>query len=72
MKEKTIEKIPYLTLPENNKKAKYVGITAFKNIAHEQHLFLEVYQNGKNREVPVARIVLTKKDFGTYFPATGK
>lgn len=71
MKKKTIEKIPYLTLPENKKKAKYVGITAFKNIAHEQHLFLEVYKNGENREVPIARIVLTKKDFGTYFPETG-
>jgi hypothetical protein len=68
MKKKTIEKIPYLTLPANQKEAKYIGITAFKNIAHELHLFLEVYKNGENREVPVARIVLTKKDFGTYFP----
>ncbi len=71
MKKKAIEKIPYLTLPVNKKKAKYVGITAFENIAHEQHLFLEVYKNRENREVPVARIVLTEKDFGTYFPETG-
>lgn len=72
MKKKTIEKIPYLTLPKTKKKAKYIGITAFKNIAHEQHLFLEVYKNGENREVPVARIVVTKKDFGTYFPKSNE
>lgn len=40
MKKKAIEKIPYLTLPETNKnrKVKYIAVTAFKNIAHEQHL----------------------------------
>lgn len=70
MKKKTIEKIPYLKLPENVKKgAKYVGTTAVKVVGHEKHLFLEVYRNKKaSREIPLVRIVLTKKDFGSYFP----
>lgn len=70
MKKKTIEKIPYLKLPENVKKgAKYVGTTAVKVVGHEKHLFLEVYRNEKeSREIPLVRIVLTKKDFGSYFP----
>ena len=78
MKKKTIEKIPYLKLPENVKKgAKYVGTTAVKVVGHEKHLFLEVYRNKKaSREIPLVRIVLTKKDFGSYFPSrkngTGK
>ena len=70
MNKKTIEKIPYLKLPENVKKgAKYVGTTAVKVVGHEKHLFLEVYRNKKaSREIPLVRIVLTKKDFGSYFP----
>ena len=70
MKMKTIEKIPYLKLPENVKKgAKYVGTTAVKVVGHEKHLFLEVYRNKKaSREIPLVRIVLTKKDFGSYLP----
>ena len=71
MKKKQIEKIPYLTLPKTSRKkdVKYIGVTAFKNIAHERHLFLEVYRNSKNTmDVPLVRIVLTKKDFGNYFP----
>lgn len=70
MKKKAIEKIPYLKLPENVKKgAKYVGTTAVKVVGHEKHLFLEVYRNKKaSREIPLVRIVLTKKDFGSYFP----
>ena len=70
MKKKAIEKIPYLKLPENVKKgAKYVGTTAVKVVGHEKHLFLEVYRNEKeSREIPLVRIVLTKKDFGSYFP----
>lgn len=70
MKKKAIEKIPYIKLPENVKKgAKYVGTTAVKVVGHEKHLFLEVYRNEKeSREIPLVRIVLTKKDFGSYFP----
>ena len=70
MKKKTIEKIPYLTLPKTMKKpVKYIGVTAFFTIAGEEHLFLEVYWNQKDsREVPIVRIVLTQKDFGNYFP----
>lgn len=75
MKKKQIEKIPYLTLPKTSRKkdVKYIGVTAFKNVAHERHLFLEVYRNSKNTmDVPLVRIVLTKKDFGNYFPETAE
>ena len=71
MKKKAIEKIPYLTIPKVSRKkdVKYIGVTAFKDVAHERHLFVEVYRNRKGSEaVPVVRIVLTKKDFGNYFP----
>ena len=71
MKKKAIEKIPYLTLPKvvQKKAVRYVTVTAFKNISKERHLFVEVYRNTKNtKAIPVVRIVLTKKDFGNYFP----
>lgn len=71
MKKKQIEKIPYLTLPKIRRKkdVKYIAVTAFKNVAHERHLFLEVYRNRKDAmNVPLIRIVITKKDFGNYFP----
>ena len=74
MKKKAIEKIPYLTLPKVNRKkvVEYIGVTAFKVIAHERHLFLEVYRNDKAcKSVPVVRVVLNKKDFGTFFPESG-
>lgn len=37
MKKKTIEKIPYLTLPQisKSKNVKYIAVTAFKIVAHE-------------------------------------
>lgn len=73
MKKKAIEKVPYLTLPEVSKSrtVKYIAVTEFKIIAHERHLFVEVYRNKKKeKEIPVVRIVLTKKDFGNYFPDT--
>lgn len=72
MKKKQIEKIPYLKLPRTSRKknVKYIGVTAFKNVAHERHLFLEVYRNSKSTmDIPLVRIVLTKKDFGNYFPS---
>ena len=75
MKKKTIEKIPYLTLPQisKSKNVKYIAVTAFKIVAHERHLFVEVYKNSRTtKEVPVVRIVITAKDFGNYFPADGK
>ena len=74
MKKKAIEKIPYFTLKNISRKkdVKYIGVTGFKVISHEKHLFLEVYKNSKEaKKIPIARIVLTKKDFGTYFPETG-
>lgn len=73
MKKKAIEKVPYLTLPEisRSRKVKFITVTAFKNVGHERHLFVEVYRNKKkDKAVPVVRIVLTKKDFGNYFPET--
>lgn len=75
MKKKAIEKIPYLKLEKLSRKkdTKYIGVTAVKIISHEKHLFLEVYKNKKGaKDVPLVRIVLTKKDFGTYFPEKGK
>ena len=75
MKKKAIEKIPYLTLSKISRKkgVLFVGVTAVKNIDHERHFFLEVYRNTKKtRDVPVVRIVCTKKDFGTYRPDTGE
>lgn len=71
MKEKTIEKIPYLGLKKISriKSVKYIGVTAVKNIGHQRHLLLEVYENKKkSKKIPVVRIALTKKDFGTYWP----
>ena len=71
MKKKQIEKVPYITLKSTlkNKGVNYVCVTALKNVAHERHFFLEVYENKKEcLQVPVARIVCTKKDFGTYIP----
>lgn len=71
MKKKAIEGIPYLGLTQviPNKAVKYIGVTAERDIAGEPHLFVEVYKNRAEAvTVPVVRIVLTKKDFGTYFP----
>ncbi|MCI8374897.1 MAG: hypothetical protein HFI29_05600 [Lachnospiraceae bacterium] len=74
MKKKTIEKIPYLKLPgvKRGKAVEYVAVTAVKEIGEEPHLFVEVYRNKKEcKEIPVVRTVLTKKDFGTFFPEAG-
>lgn len=71
MKKKAIEKIPYFGLKKTSRKkdVKYIGVTEVKIIGHEKHLFLEVYRNKKeSKEMPLVRIVLTKKDFGTYWP----
>ena len=71
MKKKAIEKIPFLGLGKisRKKKVKYVGVTAIKTVGNEEHLFLEVYRNDKeSKDVPVVRVVLTKKDFGSYYP----
>lgn len=71
MKKKAIEKIPFLGLGKisRKKKAKYVGVTAIKTVGNKEHLFLEVYRNDKkSKDVPVVRVVLTKKDFGSYYP----
>lgn len=75
MKKKAIEKIPYFGLKKISRKkhAKYIGVTAVKIVGHEKHLFLEVYRNQKEtKETPLVRIVLTKKDFGTYWPKSGE
>ena len=75
MKKKAIEKIPYLGLKKTSRKkaVKYIGVTAAKIVEHERHLFLEIYRNQKDsKDVPVVRIVLTKKDFGNYFPEKEK
>lgn len=74
MKKKTIEKIPFLTLPgvRRARTVKYAAVTDIKKIAGEKHLFIEVYRNRKDsKDIPAVRIVLTGKDFGTFFPGTG-
>lgn len=74
MKEKAIEKIPYLTLPKvvKGKTCKYVGVTALMDIGGEQHLLLEIYKNQKDcKKVPIVRIAVTAKDYGNYTPDTG-
>lgn len=71
MKKKAIEKIPFLGLGKisRKKKVKYIGVTAIKTVGNEEHLFLEVYRNDKeSKDVPVVRVVLTKNDFGSYYP----
>ena len=72
MKKKTIEKIPFLTLPEahRDEAVKYVAVTEIKKIAEEPHLFIEVYRK-ENRNIPAVRIVLTNRDFANFFPAEG-
>lgn len=73
MRKKEIEKIPYLGLKKISRKedVKYIGVTAVKIIENKKHLFVEVYQNQKeHKTVPVVRIVLAKKEFWNYFPAT--
>ena len=63
MKKKAIEKVPYLGLKKTSRKkdVKYIGVTAVKNVAHERHFFLEVYENKKTgMDVPLVRIVHTK------------
>ena len=69
MKKKAIEKIPYLGLKQvsRGQDVKYIGVTALKIVGHEKHLLLEVYRNEKeSMNIPVVRIAVTKKDFGTY------
>lgn len=71
MKKKKIEKIPYSGLKKVSRKkdVKYIGVTAVRIVGREKHLFLELYKNKEeSKETPVVRIVLTKKDFGTYWP----
>lgn len=72
MKKKAIEEIPYMGLKRLSKKAvDYIAVVDIKKIQDEEHLFIEVYQNKKEcKKIPAVRIVLTKKDFGTYIPET--
>lgn len=73
MKKKAIEKIDYLKLPKLSKKKKvnYIGMVEVKTISEEEHLFIEVYRNKKDcKNTPVVRVVISKKDFQTYFPET--
>ena len=75
MKKKAIEKIPFMGLKRISRKkgVEYVGVTATMEIEGEKHLFLEVYRNRKEKkQVPVVRIALTKKDFGTFFTETAR
>lgn len=69
MKKKIIERIPYLQLAKvsRKKEEEYIAVSAIQEIGGEDHLIVEVYRNKKEcREIPVARIVITNKDFGTF------
>lgn len=69
MKKKEIEKIPYMTLPaaDPDEKVLYIGRIAWRNIGHERHIFLEIYENMQNgMPVPLLRYVATKKEWGIY------
>ena len=75
MKKKAIEKIPYLTLKKLSRKkdVEYIGVTALVEVAGETMLMLEVYRNAKGcKETPRARVMVGKKDFGTFFPESGE
>lgn len=75
MKKKAIEKIPYIGIERTSRKkgAKYIAATMVKIVGHEKHLITEVYRNKKeDLAVPLVRIVLTKKDFGTFFVESGE
>lgn len=74
MKKKMIERIPYLQLAKvsRKKEVEYIAVTAIQEIDGEDHLIAEVYRNKKEcREIPVARIVITNKDFGTFLTGSG-
>lgn len=75
MKEKEIEKVPYIGLKKisRGKKVHYIARTMLQTVKGEKHFFLEVYKNvAEAMDVPVIRIVCTKKDFGNYWPQAGK
>ena len=75
MKRKQIEAIPYLTLPEalSVKGAEYIGVTAWKNIGHVRHIFLEVYHNRPDSLLsPAVRYVASKEEWGVFEPETGE
>lgn len=73
MKRKAIEKIPYLIGKKCQKRGKkYVAAVAVKNVEHEMHLLLEIYENKKNKlQIPKYRFVYTKKDWSYYEPQSG-
>ena len=74
MKKKMIERIPYLQLAKvsRKKEVEYIAVSAIQEIGGEDHLIVEVYRNKKEcREIPVARIVITNKDFGTFLTGSG-
>lgn len=74
MKKKIIERIPYLRLAKVSRKreVEYIAVTDIREIGGEDHLIVEIYRNKKAcREVPAVRIVVTNKDFGTFFTGSG-
>ena len=75
MKEKEIEKVPYIGLKKisHKKKVHYIARTMLQTVKGEKHFFLEVYKNAAEAmDVPVIRSGCTKKDFGNYWPQAGK
>ena len=71
MKKKAIEKIPYLPI-RGDQKARYIAVTAVKVVSHEKNLIIDVYDREANTRAPKARIAISKKDYGTYWPEDDK
>lgn len=70
MKKKVIEQVPYLGAKKYGT-AKHIISVKVNEVAGEPHLFVEFYENKKNRtNIPVLRVVLTAKDWANYMPET--
>ena len=68
MKKKAIENIPYLTAGRRQEKKAYLAVAEVLQIAGEEHLLVEIYENRKGKlKVPALRLAYTKKDWGLYW-----
>lgn len=75
MKKKQIEAVPYITIPGTvqDENVQYAAVAAWKEIAGEKHLLLEVYRNRETcLQVPAVRYVANGTDWGVFFPESGR
>lgn len=69
MKKKEIEKIPFHGGTRADRKYLNTAVAFFQEIKEEQHLFVEIYENQKQKlKTPWIRMVFTQKDWGLYYP----